>query len=97
EVSAGGDRARELPNPLPRPAGELEELQRIWAPPKGWRILSAVNNTYVGLFYISAAMAFFLAAGVLALLMRMQLAVPENRLLDAETYNQVFTMHGTVM
>jgi cytochrome c oxidase subunit I+III len=36
-------------------------------------------------------------AGTLALLMRAQLSVPENDLLDAETYNQVFTMHGTAM
>ena len=89
--------AAELPNPAPRPAGELEELKRLWAPPKGWRIVSAVNNTVIGYFYIGTAFLFFLLAGILALLMRTQLAVPSNTFLSQETYNQIFTMHGTVM
>ena len=42
-----------LPNRLPRPEGELEALQRAWAPPKGWRLLSAVNNTHVGPAYLA--------------------------------------------
>jgi cytochrome c oxidase subunit I+III len=86
-----------LPNPTPRPPGELEELQKIWEPPRGWKMLGAVNNTYIGLFYVGTAMWFFLLAGILALLMRTQLAVPGNDFLSEGTYNQVFTMHGTVM
>ncbi len=78
-------------------ARDQAELERIWAPPKGWRILSAVNNTIVGYFYIGAAFLFFLLAGVLGLLMRTQLAVPSNTFLSPDTYNQIFTMHGTVM
>lgn len=58
---------------------------------------SAVNNSQVGLFYIATALLFFLLAGVLGLMMRAQLALPDNTLLSANTYNQVFTMHGTVM
>ena len=85
------------PNALPRPQGELEQLRAIWAVPRGWRILSAVNNTVIGYFYIGTALLFFLLAGVLALLMRTQLAVPSNTFLSQETYNQIFTMHGTVM
>ncbi|HEX7113547.1 MAG TPA: cbb3-type cytochrome c oxidase subunit I [Steroidobacter sp.] len=88
---------RPLPNELPRPPGELEELEQRWQPPKGWRILSAVNNTYVGLFYISAALLFLILGGVLALIMRTQLAVSENTLVDHDLYNQLFTMHGSVM
>ena len=87
----------EYPNPAPRPAGELAELQRIWASPKGWRIISDVNNTVIGYFYVGTALLFFLLAGILALLMRLQLAVPSNTFLSQETYNQIFTMHGTVM
>jgi len=86
------------------PAGEQrsleldrQQLERIWALPNGWRILSAVNNTVVGYFYIGAAFLFFLLAGLLALLMRTQLALPSNTFLSADTYNQIFTMHGTVM
>jgi cytochrome c oxidase subunit I+III len=86
-----------LPNTLPRPAGERELLERAWEAPRGWRRLSAVNNTHVGVFYIATALLFFLLAGVLALLMRAQLVVPGNTLVSGATYNQLFTMHGTVM
>jgi cytochrome c oxidase subunit I+III len=87
----------DYPNPVPRPEGELDELERAWKPPSGLRLVTAVNNTYVGVFYVGTAFLFFLAAGVLALLMRTQLAVPENDFLKPDTYNQIFTMHGTVM
>jgi cytochrome c oxidase subunit I+III len=76
---------------------DRKDLERIWALPKGWRILSAVNNTVVGYFYIGAAFLFFLLAGILSLLMRTQLAIPSNSFLSPDTYNQIFTMHGTVM
>lgn len=86
-----------LPNPLPRPDGELAELERAWEMPGGWRRPSAVNNTYIGKLYIGTALLFLLLAGALALLMRAQLAVPGATLVSAGTYNQLFTMHGTVM
>ena len=92
-----GDDKTSLPNGLPRPEGEREALQRAWARPQGWRRFSAVNNNQIGVFYIATALLFFVLAGVLALLMRAQLAVPDNTLLSAATYNQLFTMHGTVM
>jgi cytochrome c oxidase subunit I+III len=91
------DRTSQPINPTPRPPDELEELERIWATPKGWRIVTAVNNTVVGLFYIGAAFLFFLMAGVLALLMRTQLAVGGNDFVGQELYNQMFTVHGTTM
>ena len=80
-----------------RPPGELEELERIWAAPKGWARLTVVNNNYIGLFYVGAAFLFFLLAGVLALVMRVQLSLPLMGVLPQETYNQFFTMHGTIM
>jgi cytochrome c oxidase subunit I+III len=86
-----------LPNDLPRPPGEREALVRAWTPPRGWRLLSSVNNTHIGLFYIGASLFFFVGAGLLALLMRAQLALPNGALLSETFYNQVFTMHGTVM
>ncbi|HZM32987.1 MAG TPA: cytochrome c oxidase subunit I [Burkholderiales bacterium] len=85
------------PNAAPRPAAELEELRRIWNPPTGLRFLTVINNNYIGVFYVSTAFTFFLLAGILALLMRTQLAVPENTLVGPELYNQLFTMHGTIM
>ena len=87
----------ELPNRLPRPERELAALERAWRPPRGWRLLSAVNNTHIGLFYIGTSLLFFLLAGVLGLMMRAQLALPDGALLGPRLYNQVFTMHGTVM
>ena len=86
-----------LPSRLPRPPGELAQLERAWKTPSGWRYLSAVNNSHVGLFYIATALLFFLLAGVLGLMIRAQLALPDNALMSPQTYNQVFTMHGTVM
>jgi cytochrome c oxidase subunit I+III len=86
-----------LPNSLPRPDGELEALERAWKAPDGWRRLSAVNNSHIGLLYVATALLFFVLAGVLALVMRAQLALPHNELVGAPLYNQLFTMHGTVM
>ena len=74
-----------------------ERLLQAWKTPEGWRYWSAVNNSEVGLWYTAAAFFFFLFGGVLALLMRIQLAVPGNDFLSAELYNQVFTLHGSVM
>jgi cytochrome c oxidase subunit I+III len=85
------------PNETPRLKAELEALMRAWAMPPGWRRLSEINNSVVGVVYIGAAFVFFLLAGVLALLMRVQLARGDNRFLDQELYNQIFTMHGTTM
>ncbi|HEX7026259.1 MAG TPA: cytochrome c oxidase subunit I, partial [Gammaproteobacteria bacterium] len=68
-----------------------------WKTPTGWRYWSAVNNTVVGTWYTNVAFAFFLFGGMLALLMRTQLAVPGNDFLSAGFYNQVFTLHGSVM
>ncbi|MDQ8022254.1 MAG: cbb3-type cytochrome c oxidase subunit I, partial [Moraxellaceae bacterium] len=86
-----------LPNALPRPDDELRRLGAAWRPRSGLGALSVVNNSQVGLLYIVAAMVFLLLAGVLGLLIRAQLAVPENNLFTPGTYNQIFTMHGTVM
>ena len=89
--------AASYPNPLPRPSDELARLEAVWVMPKGWRIVTEVNNTLIGFLYVATAILFFLLAGILALLMRLQLAVPSNTFLSQETYNQIFTMHGTVM
>jgi len=86
-----------FPTQGPRPEGELEELERIWCAPKGWQLLTAVNNNYIGIYYVGTAFLFFLLAGVLSLVMRVQLAAPMQDILPVETYNQFFTMHGTVM
>ena len=76
---------------------DWEALEKAWEPPKGWRRLTAVNNSQIGLYYLAAAFVFFIGGGVLALIMRTQLAVPDNTLVSPGTFNQLFTMHGTVM
>jgi cytochrome c oxidase subunit I+III len=86
-----------LPNDAPRPEGELAELKRVWATPRGWRTLTAVNNTVIGVWYIGAAFLFFILAGMLALIMRAQLTVGDNTLVSQDLYNQLFTVHGTTM
>ena len=91
------------PEPLtPAPSAEVqraqeERLLKAWKTPEGWRYWSEVNNSAVGLWYTTAAFGFFLFGGVLALLLRIQLAVPNNHFLSADRYNQFFTLHGSVM
>ena len=73
------------------------QLQKTWANLPGLGSLSAVNHSTVGLRFVVTGMLFFLVGGVLAMLARTQLALPEQNILSANVYNQVFTMHGTVM
>lgn len=78
-------------------AAQEERLRSVWKTPSGWRYWTSVNNSEIGLWYGVAAFGFMLFAGALALLMRLQLAVPNNDLFSAEFFNQAFTLHGTVM
>ncbi len=87
---------RNTPDPALRHAQE-ERLLTAWKAPKGFRYWSAVNNSEVGKWYTGLSFAYFLFGGVLALLMRIQLAFPDNQFLDAQTYDQLFTMHGSIM
>ncbi len=59
--------------------------------------LSTVDHKRIGILYMVTALVFFVAAGVEALFIRLQLAVPNNKLLSPDTYNWIFTMHGTTM
>ncbi len=83
--------------PLDVQRAQEERLLRTWKIPTGWRYFSAVNNEVVGLWYTGMTLFFLLFGGVLALLMRIQLSRPNNDFLSAETYNQTFTVHGSVM
>ncbi|MEQ5786845.1 cytochrome c oxidase subunit I [Erythrobacter sp. NFXS35] len=74
------------------------ELQDLYSPPKGrFSRFAATNHTVVGIRFMLTAIAFFLVGGVLAMLIRAQLAGANTQFLDAADYAQVFTMHGTVM
>ncbi|MDP8967201.1 MAG: cytochrome c oxidase subunit I, partial [Actinomycetota bacterium] len=73
-------------------------LQRAWASAPGLGgQLAAVNHKQIGARFVATGFAFLLVGGVLALLIRTQLAQPGNDVLGPEAYNQVFTMHGTTM
>jgi cytochrome c oxidase subunit I+III len=74
-----------------------ERLRKVWENPSGWRYWTSVNNYQIGLWYAATAFTFMLFAGVLALMVRVQLAVPGNDFLSADLFNQAFTLHGTVM
>jgi cytochrome c oxidase subunit 1 len=64
----------------------------------GWRSwLFTVDHKKIGLMYGGAALVFFLIGGIEALLIRTQLASPDNTVLSANIYNQLFTMHATTM
>lgn len=59
--------------------------------------LTTVDHKKIGLMYGAIALFFLLVGGVEALIIRTQLAIPENDLISAQRYNQLFTMHGTTM
>jgi cytochrome c oxidase subunit I+III len=77
---------------------ERDRLERTWAVPRGvigW--LSAADHKSIGRRFIVTTFAFFLLGGILAALMRIQLARPENTFVDPDFYNQLFSLHGTTM
>ncbi len=62
-----------------------------------WSWLTTVDHKRIGTLYLYTALCFFIVGGIEAVLIRMQLQQPNGTLLSAETYNQLFTMHGTTM
>ncbi len=74
-----------------------KELERIWMTPPGWGRLSSVNHTVLGKRFMVVALTFFAIGGFLSMLIRAQLATPHSAFIGPEIYNQIFTMHGTVM
>jgi cytochrome c oxidase subunit I len=61
----------------------------------GW--ITTIDHKRIGVLYGVTAFIFFLVGGCEALLIRLQLATPNGKILTAQVYNQVFTMHGTTM
>jgi cytochrome c oxidase subunit I len=59
--------------------------------------LSTVDHKRVGVLYMLTGLVFFIVGGVEALFIRLQLAVPNNHLLHPDTFNKLFTLHGTTM
>jgi cytochrome c oxidase subunit I+III len=83
---------------VPRKPEIEEQLRRTWAPARGFPgVLAEVNNQILGVRFMVTAFVFFLLGGILALMMRVQLAVSENTWMGPQVYNELFTMHGSTM
>src|SRR3954454_19324031 len=59
--------------------------------------VATVDHKRLGLMYIVSALVFLVIAGIMATVIRLQLAFPNNHLVGPDTYNRLFTMHGTTM
>ncbi|MDQ0302965.1 cytochrome c oxidase subunit I [Ancylobacter polymorphus] len=85
-------------NPPQRALGLHRELDRVWRNAPGLRgQITAVSHTTLGLRFMVTAFLFFGIGGLLAMLIRAQLATPNGAFLDTALYNQIFTMHGSIM
>jgi cytochrome c oxidase subunit I len=61
------------------------------------RMIRTTDPKQIGILYLTTSMAFFIVGGLMAMLIRTQLAQPQSPFLSQEQYNQLFTMHGTIM
>ena len=85
---------------LPAPATPARAYGALRRPvaTTGWKSwLFTVDHKKLGIMYGVVAMFFFIVGGVEALLIRLQLAAPDGKVLSASVYNQMFTMHATTM
>ena len=62
-----------------------------------WSWLTTVDHKRIGILYGVSAVVFFLIGGIEAGIMRIQLSQPSNDFIDPDTFNAMFTMHGTTM
>jgi cytochrome c oxidase subunit 1 len=75
-----------------------DQIPSVHAEKRGlWSWITTVDHKRIGILYGATAFIFFLMGGIEALLIRWQLARPENTFLSPELYNELFTMHGTTM
>ncbi|HMG97015.1 MAG TPA: cbb3-type cytochrome c oxidase subunit I, partial [Gemmatimonadaceae bacterium] len=62
-----------------------------------WAWLTTVDHKRIGILYLYTALGFFMFGGLEAIVIRAQLGAPNQHIVSAEFYNQLFTMHGTTM
>ncbi|MRX50674.1 cytochrome ubiquinol oxidase subunit I [Paracoccus sp. S-4012] len=80
------------------PIARHKALHAIWNPGRGlYGFTTTINHSVLGVRFMVTAGIFFAIGGILSMLIRAQLATPDSGFLTADTYNQIFTMHGTVM
>ena len=61
------------------------------------RVITSTDHKVIGNLYLVTSFAWFLIGGVMAMIMRSELAYPGQQVVNDELYNQLFTMHGTIM
>src|SRR5688500_16201 len=67
-------------------------------PTTGWRSwVTTVDHKRIGILYGATALIFFFVGGMEALIIRTQLAQPDGKVVGAQVYNELFTMHGVTM
>jgi cytochrome c oxidase subunit 1/cytochrome c oxidase subunit I+III len=76
---------------------QIEKMERFEQHAGMLKWVSSVDHKQIAVMYMLTSLFFFLVGGVEALLMRWQLAKPQNHFLTPEAYNQLFTLHGTTM
>ncbi|HSL65625.1 MAG TPA: cbb3-type cytochrome c oxidase subunit I, partial [Gaiellaceae bacterium] len=76
---------------------EVERYRPDWMRGRVTSWLTTVDHKRIGILYLATSLVFFIAGGVMALLIRTQLIVPDNDFITRDGYNQLFTMHGTTM
>jgi cytochrome c oxidase subunit I len=62
-----------------------------------YKWVATVDHKRLGLMYITSALIFLVVAGIMASVIRLQLAIPNNHVVGPDTFNRLFTMHGTTM
>ena len=83
-----------LDYPLDRPIPQGREFS-LTALVHEW--VATVDHKKLGLMYVVSALLFLVVAGLMATVMRIQLAFPNNHFVEPNTFNRLFTMHGTTM
>jgi cytochrome c oxidase subunit I len=61
------------------------------------KVMTTTDHKVIGKLYLTTSFIWFILAGIMALLIRSELAFPGQQIVNDETYNQLFTMHGTIM
>ena len=78
-----------------RQPATYDSASNFWTTLWGW--LTTSDHKRVGMLYMVSAALFFIIGGILALVIRLQLAQPNLNVVSNDVYNQIFTMHGTTM
>ncbi|MFE9663664.1 cytochrome c oxidase subunit I [Streptomyces sp. NPDC005955] len=94
EEPPGGTATTAHPAPEAVPVGALRAGRR-GAVVVDW--LTTTDHKKIGHLYLITSFVFFLIAGLMALVMRAELARPGTQLVSNEQFNQLFTLHGTIM